>query len=418
MKRKTFARLAVILWSLLIAVSLLPLPSFADGGFIITDDGFFTEDEINELNGIAQTIYDQTGIECFFAVTNSDPDIIDYADTLLDSSMRGENGMIMAVTDSSWYYVAMGDKAGYLSEDEIDALWDEMASDDNATYYDAVRDYFAYINLKMYPAIGVTANLSDYGIYNGSAIPDSRLKPLLVDNAGLLSSSEYNSLLAKLEEISSRQGVDVAVVTVPSLGDQGLVNFTDDFYDYNGYGQGSDRTGILLLLAMDVRKDHVTTTGRCEQIFSYDGLDSLMVDVEQNHFANDEWYDGFVRFADHCDTFITKYNETGEPYVYKTTIKDVLPGALLAAVGGGFLPALGVRKGMKNKMKSVRKAYGAERYSSNNGVQLYNQNDVFLFRNVSKTRHIEEDRGSGGGGGSHTHISSSGSSHGGRSGSF
>ena len=418
MKKRAFVRVSVILWTLLIVFSLLQTTVFAENRYIIADDGFFTEEEYNELNSIAQTIYDQTGIECYFSVTNSDPDIVEYSDTLLDASLQGSDGMIMSITDSSWYYVSMGSKAGFLSEDEIDELWAEMTSDGNATYYSAVKDYFSYINLKMISALGITANLSDYGIYNGAAIPDSRQKPLLVDNAGILSQSEYTSLLSKLEEISERQEVDVAVVTIPSLNGQGLVNYADDFYDYNGYGQGADRTGILLLMVMDVRKDHVTTTGQCERMFSYDGLDSLMVDVEQNYFANDDWYGGFERFADHCDTFITKYKETGEPYVYKTTIKDVLPGALLAAVGGGFIPALGVRKGMKNKLKSVRKAYGAEKYASKDGVQLYRQSDAFLFRNVTKTRHIEESRSSGGGGGGGSHFGSSGTSHGGRSGGF
>ena len=417
MKKRLFARLALFVWIFIIAASLLPTQAFAAGRYIIADDGYFTEDELTELNNIAQTIYDETGIECFFAGTDADPDIINYADTLLDSSMQGENGMIFAITDSSWYYTAMGDRAGYLSDSEIDEIWAEMTAEDNYSYYDSVKDYFQYINSRMYAALGVTANLSSYGIYNGSAIPDSRLKPLLVDDAGILSSGEYSQLLAKLEEISARLQIDVAVVTIRTLGGQNLVNYTDDYYDYNGYGQGASRSGILLLLVMDVRRDHVTTTGDCERIFSYDGLDSLMTDVEQNYFASDEWYDGFMRYAELCDTFVTKYDETGEPYVLKTTIKDVLPGALLAAVGGGFIPALGVRKGMKNKLKSVRKAYGAERYATDQGVQLYSQNDVFLFRNVTKTRHIEESRGSGGGGGG-SHISSSGSSHGGRSGSF
>ena len=128
---------------------------------------------------------------------HSDADVLLHAisDALLGAAALGDIGKHFPDTDPKYKGAdslellkevgKLLDSNGYvlLSEDEIDALWDEMASDDNATYYDAVRDYFAYINLKMYPAIGVTANLSDYGIYNGSAIPDSRLKPLLVDNA-------------------------------------------------------------------------------------------------------------------------------------------------------------------------------------------------------------------------------------------
>lgn len=417
MKRRLFARLALFVWIFIIAASLLPTHAFAAGRYIIADDGYFTEEELTELNNIAQTIYDETGIECFFAGTDADPDIIDYADTLLDSSMQGENGMIFAITDSSWYYTAMGDRAGYLSDSEIDEIWAEMTAENNYSYYDSVKDYFQYINSRMYAALGVTANLSSYGIYNGNAIPDSRLKPLLVDEAGILTSDEYNQLLAKLEEVSERQQLDVAVVTVRSLSGRNITDFTDDYYDYNGYGQGANRSGIMLLLAMNEREDHLTTTGDAMTYFSQEGLDALRENIEQNYLTNNDWYNGFYNYADLCEKYVTKYHETGEPYVLKTTITDVLPGALLAAVGGGFIPAFGVRKGMKNQLKSVKKAYGAEKYATDNGVQLYSQNDVFLFRNVTKTRHIEESRSSGGGGGGF-HVSSSGSSHGGSSGHF
>ena len=49
-------------------------------------------------------------------------------------------------------------------------------------------------------------------------IPTERQKPLLVDEAGLLSEEESSTLINKLEEISQRQENEVAVVTVNSLG--------------------------------------------------------------------------------------------------------------------------------------------------------------------------------------------------------
>ena len=50
-----------------------------------------------------------------------------------------------------------------------------------------------------------------------SSIPAERQKPLLVDDAGLLTTEESTELLEKLEEISQRQQNEVAVVTVNSL---------------------------------------------------------------------------------------------------------------------------------------------------------------------------------------------------------
>ena len=81
-------------------------------------------------------------------------------------------------------------------------------------------------------------------------IPDSRLLPRLVDEADLLSDSEESRLLTTLDEISERQNCDVVVVTVDTIGDSTATEFADDFYDYNGYGAGENRDGILLLISM------------------------------------------------------------------------------------------------------------------------------------------------------------------------
>ena len=222
----------------------------------------------------------------------------------MDENNTGGDYMAMSITDSRWYYCASGSKASYLSDEEIDEMWGKMTSDDNSTYYDAAIDYFAFINSKMYSAVKITANLSEFGIYNSSAIPEERQCELLCDNAGLLSGSEYEAILSKLEYISSARKMDIAVVTVSTLGGQDIVNYTDDFYDYNGFGQGDDKSGILLLIAVDERRDHVTTTGSAIDIFTYEILDEIMTDVEQNYFANDDWYGGFERFADLCGAAI------------------------------------------------------------------------------------------------------------------
>ena len=50
-----------------------------------------------------------------------------------------------------------------------------------------------------------------------SEIPEERQKPLLVDEAGLLTEEESSELLNKLEDISQRYENEVGIVTVNSL---------------------------------------------------------------------------------------------------------------------------------------------------------------------------------------------------------
>ena len=96
-----------------------------------------------------------------------------------------------------------------------------------------------------------------------SSIPAERQKPLLVDDAGLLTTEESTALLEKLEEISQRQQNEVAIVTVNSLDGKTAQAYADDYYDYNGYGYGENDDGILLLISMGERKWAISTYGYC-----------------------------------------------------------------------------------------------------------------------------------------------------------
>ena len=72
----------------------------------------------------------------------------------------------------------------------------------------------------------------------------------LVDEADLLSDSEEEMLVEMLDGISTRQNLDIVIVTVNSTGEQTAAEYADDTYDYNGYAED----GILLLISMDDRE--------------------------------------------------------------------------------------------------------------------------------------------------------------------
>ena len=94
-----------------------------------------------------------------------------------------------------------------------------------------------------------------------AVLPDQRLKPRLTDDADLLTSSEEKQLLAKLDEISERQEMDVVVVTTDSLEGKTAEAYADDFFDYNGFGYGPMGSGVLLLVSMEDRDWAISTSG-------------------------------------------------------------------------------------------------------------------------------------------------------------
>lgn len=282
-------------------------------------------------------------------------------------------------------------------------------------------------------------------------IPAERQKPLLVDDADLLSPDEEAALLPLLEEKSAAVGADIAVVTVNDTDGQDVENFAYDYYDYNGYGQGEDNDGVLLLISMAERDYWIVTTGYCIEAITDYGLEKIQNDFLPS-LSYGNYIDAFRTFAADCETLIAAarqgnvydlyhseddpentyggyYNDAsnyydGESYLPQNYHPfNVGANALLALVIG-FVLALITVLSMKGKLQTVRRRYEASNYVVPGSLALRANDDHFLYSTVSQTaipQHTEDHSSHGGGfsgGGSHTSFGSSGVSHGGGGGKF
>ncbi len=234
-------------------------------------------------------------------------------------------------------------------------------------------------------------------------------KDYVVDDGNLLSSVEEAMLEKTLEEISTRQQLDVVVVTVDSLEGKSAMAYADDYFDYQGYGQGSSYDGILFLLSMEYGDYWTTTTGRAIDIFN----DNALIAIENSmieYLRDGEMYVGFVDFAESCDTYIEYYNNEGTVYEAPVEIDFFYVG--LAGLIGLFIAAL-VVAGMAGQLKSVKSQPTAHDYVKDNSYILDKKQDIFLYKTMSVRARPKKTSSSGG---SRTHRSSSGRSHGGRGG--
>ena len=237
--------------------------------------------------------------------------------------------------------------------------------------------------------------------------------PRMVDDADILDASQEKALEEKLGEISEHYQCDVVIVTEDSLGGTQPTPYADDYYDYNGYGYGKDRDGILLLVAMDERKWAISTCGYGIEAFT-DAGQEYMVEQFKPYLSDGEYEEAFTCFADLCNDFLRQASE-GKPYDRGNMPKrKISPLWILAAIGIGFIISLLVTGVMKGQQKTVRSQPAADNYVKPGSFQLRRERDVFLYRTVSRVKKPEQDSS----GGSSTHTSSSGSSHGGSSGSF
>ena len=239
--------------------------------------------------------------------------------------------------------------------------------------------------------------------------------PRLVDAADLLSDSEESTLLAKLNEISERQQADIVVVTVDTLDGKTPMEYADDFYDYNGYGFGADKDGVLLLVSMEDRDWWMSTTGYGITAITDAGIEYIS-DKFLSDLSDGDYAEAFTTYAGLCDDFFTQAKD-GAPYdvgnLPKEPFKPVK--SLLIALSIGFVIALIVTGVMKGKLKTVRFRSSADSYIKTNSMHVTQSRDLFLYTQVHRRERPKETSSSGGSG---THTSSSGTTHGGGGGKF
>ena len=233
--------------------------------------------------------------------------------------------------------------------------------------------------------------------------------PRLVDNADLLNDYEEENVSYRLDEVSQRHQLDVVIVTTNTLEGKSIYAYADDFFDYNGYGYGSSRDGILLLVSMENREWWISTCGEAIQIFSDADLD-YMGEQMLPHFSAGDYAEAFEMFANLCEGHIIHF-ASGENDDYESDAFDPLT-MLLCALVAGLVVALIVTGIFRAQLKSVRTQYAAANYIQQGSLRITGAGEFFLYRNVSKVAKPQDDTGSG------THRSSSGSVHGGRGGRF
>lgn len=435
MKHKLKITILSILFGLLFGI-----PVYADSNTYIIDQSDVLGEYISTLNEKAETVSEEAGLRITCMITNTTEGMGTPAvsEQVYKGLFADDPGfmLIYSIDDQEWFIYSSGMESAPLTEEQENELWNEFAIQDY--YVDCVDAYLdAAAAICSVDSQGVaepaatdsqgddqtagadTSETTEASGSNtqeaGSAIPQERQLPLLVDDAGLLTEEEADALLDKLEEISERQECEVAVVTVDSLEGKTSQEYADDFYDYNGYGYGKDDDGILLLISMEDRDYAITTYGFGITAFTDAGLQYVVNDFKPA-LSGGRYGDAFNDFADCCDKFLTQ-SHTGEPYdgdnMPKGTVHPVyIPISLLF----GFLISLLIGRSKSAKLKSVRKKESAVDYQVAGSMRLYQNSDVLVASNV--TSRVESSSSGSSSGGSSTHTSSSGRSHGGTSGKF
>ena len=250
--------------------------------------------------------------------------------------------------------------------------------------------------------------------------PETRQVPRLVDKANLIDEEDEKRLLERLDSLSEQYQFDFVAATVKTTGGKEIVEFSDDYFDYNGFGYGKDDSGVALIISMNPRIVYISGCGEGTKYFDY-GDAQKIIDVFYGDLKAGNYAAVVDTFIDEAQRSV-EFGRNGVPFSYR--LQTLLPNwmvTLLAPVVIGIALAFATVSFMTKGLKSVRKKESAADYVVPGSMRLTRNEDVFLYSNVSKSAKVQDNSDSSSGstyGSSGSHTSSSGNSHSGGGRSF
>lgn len=239
-------------------------------------------------------------------------------------------------------------------------------------------------------------------------------KNFVNDQAKLFTSQEASVLAQEARTMGEKYSLDVVIVTTENGGGKSSREYADDFFDYNGYGLGEDRNGILFLIDMDNREAYISTSGSGIRYLTDERRERVLDDIFAGGLSNGDMYGAAKAFLKSTEEFLEAGIPVGQYNVPESGANSlsVVEGIAGAGVSGGL--GLGFFSSIKRKYRSKPKPQIFE-YRRNSSVNLGNMADNMVNTYVT-TRIIPKvtTNSSGSGSGrSTTHRSSSGRIHGG-----
>lgn len=232
------------------------------------------------------------------------------------------------------------------------------------------------------------------------------------DTLDVLTYNDKQNLEVKAKEISDKYHFGVyAYFIYDDTGESYdyMDSFIEEYYSDHDLGYGDTSDGVLLLITQTSQGNtyQVYVPGNADQsAFTLDGMNHLD-DAAYSYLREHEYYDACDSYLDEVEELFEYYNEYGEAYGDNEAGFDSndLSYAILFVLPP--IIALIIVLIMKSKNKTSRVALEAHDYIPENGVNITNSRDFFLYRTTHRTPiHHDEPHGDGG-----AHFSSSGGMH-------
>ena len=286
-----------------------------------------------------------------------------------------------------------------------------------------------YVTLSILMCLALT--VSSYAFYEGEILPR------VIDDADLLMGTEEMHLLSKLDEIADTEQFDVIIATVDTLEGKTPQEYADDLYDYNDFGLGDKKDGILLLVSMENRDVYISTTGSGIFFFGDGVWDESILNRILPYLSDGKYFEAFELYASLCEVHINPelYDKMQDDYgygyddssdydydyyydynqSYSPSKNFDFIGMIPVSLAIGMVISVLIMLSFRSKLKSVRSKPNAHDYQVPDSMRITHQSDMYLYSHVTKTPRQTQNTGARGGGihGGGVHVGSSGRSHGG-----
>ena len=344
--------------------------------FVYDELGYLTPEESTALSDFAWEIYEQTGVGIFFSYLATED--IDTIDTRF--FVKGITNYVLMVENETHWYMHLGGQGEVIdheAEDELRAIYDATS-----TYVEGVMA-FMEAAAEYFPPIAATTDATEEITYDADEY-------FLYDDADLLTDSEEVALVEKLTEVSHATNAQIVIATIASMDGGDIDSFVDYLYDSMGFGYGENHDGVLLLVCMDPREYRILSNGYAGVAIGPDQIDTLC-DIVEFYLSKGNYATAFTLFTNECEEFLA-YHQAGSPFNFGKNLAISLIIGLIVGVIVAFV--------MKGQLKSVRKQDGARVYVKKDSMKLSYSRDIFLYRNVTRTKkqeRVESSSSSSGG---------------------
>jgi len=368
----------------LMCIGLICSASAVEISYYNTFEGISSE-EASQLNTISGQIYDMYDTSVF--VYDDEEAILDdfraTAVSVNDTYFNSCENVLALVVDSESYNVfGFGKCESLVTEEKIEEIWNAYKVAYNTTFYSGICAF----NAVALQTIGVSDGTENAVI--SPAPSGTAASRFLIDDAGLLSAAEFETVANKLDEIYASTGCETVIVTTndSSINENTVNNYTDHYFMDN-YGDN----GGIFLISMAERDWSYNYFGTAEIKGGY--TDSQIEDKLVSPLKSGNYEQAFLNFAE------ISYNI----YTYEKTFnwgKGIIISLII-----GFVIAFIVTASLKGQLKSVQMQADANVYTTPGSLNLTRSNDMFLYSNVTRTAKPKENSSGGsrsGGGGGHS----------------